>query len=142
MPEYNEVVCIFSPGEELDFCVTDDSRETLDILSLSNNTEKHVAFKVKTTSPEKYRVRPSTGIVRPKGSAEISVYLHPGIKSTTYHHRCMNNLFITKKNAFIYFISFLLTKIYTHYNIFYNVASKPNNKKHESAIHCILKDDT
>ena len=38
--------CLSSPAEELEFIVTDESKETLDILSLTNNTEKNVAFKV------------------------------------------------------------------------------------------------
>ena len=33
---------------------------------------------VKTTSPESYRVRPSSGMVAPSATAEVSVYLQPG----------------------------------------------------------------
>merc|ERR1712038_1436071 len=75
-------ILTISPAEELEFCVTDENKETLDILSLTNSSEKHVAFKDKTTSPEKYRVRPSTGVVKPGGSYDISVYLHSGNQST------------------------------------------------------------
>ncbi|KAI5077663.1 hypothetical protein GOP47_0007487 [Adiantum capillus-veneris] len=42
-------------------------------LQLSNTTESYVAFKVKTTSPKKYCVRPNTGLVSPNGSCEITV---------------------------------------------------------------------
>ncbi|XP_064637399.1 motile sperm domain-containing protein 2-like [Lineus longissimus] len=69
-----------SPANQLDFEVTDLKKESLDILTLTNNhQENRVAFKVKTTSPEKYRVRPSTGVVRSGSSTEVSVYLQPGI---------------------------------------------------------------
>ncbi|XVE65158.1 hypothetical protein DITRI_Ditri07aG0158900 [Diplodiscus trichospermus] len=34
-------------------------------LKVVNNTEHHVAFKVKTTSPKKYYVRPNTGVLQP-----------------------------------------------------------------------------
>ncbi|KAJ6704043.1 VESICLE-ASSOCIATED PROTEIN 2-1 [Salix viminalis] len=34
-------------------------------LKVANNTEHHVAFKVKTTSPKKYFVRPNTGVIQP-----------------------------------------------------------------------------
>ncbi|XVF10909.1 hypothetical protein REPUB_Repub07fG0224000 [Reevesia pubescens] len=44
-------------------------------LRLVNNTEHHVAFKVKTTSPKKYFVRPNTGVVQPWDSCVIRVTL-------------------------------------------------------------------
>ncbi|CAK9218139.1 unnamed protein product [Sphagnum jensenii] len=42
-------------------------------LRLVNSSENYVAFKVKTTSPKKYCVRPNTGIVLPQSSAEVTV---------------------------------------------------------------------
>ncbi|XP_059275969.1 vesicle-associated protein 1-1-like [Lycium ferocissimum] len=42
-------------------------------IHLSNNTENHVAFKVKTTNPKKYCVRPNTGIVLPRSTSEVTV---------------------------------------------------------------------
>lgn len=42
-------------------------------LQLLNTTENYVAFKVKTTSPKKYCVRPNTGIVLPHGSCDVTV---------------------------------------------------------------------
>ncbi|CAK9210045.1 unnamed protein product [Sphagnum troendelagicum] len=42
-------------------------------LRLVNSSENYVAFKVKTTSPKKYSVRPNTGIVLPKSSADVTV---------------------------------------------------------------------
>ncbi|KAL3619475.1 hypothetical protein CASFOL_037045 [Castilleja foliolosa] len=44
-------------------------------LKVTNNTEHHVAFKVKTTSPKKYFVRPNTGVVHPLDSCVIRVTL-------------------------------------------------------------------
>lgn len=44
-------------------------------LKLVNNTEHHVAFKVKTTSPKKYFVRPNTSIIQPWDSCVITVTL-------------------------------------------------------------------
>lgn len=35
-------------------------------------------FQIKTTSPEKFRVRPSTGVLAPGNSANINVVLQPG----------------------------------------------------------------
>lgn len=42
-------------------------------LQLSNKSENHVAFKVKTTNPKKYCVRPNTGVVLPHSSCHVSV---------------------------------------------------------------------
>jgi len=42
-------------------------------LQVSNKTENHVAFKVKTTNPKKYCVRPNTGIVLPRSTCDITV---------------------------------------------------------------------
>ncbi|XP_039037710.1 vesicle-associated protein 1-2-like isoform X2 [Hibiscus syriacus] len=42
-------------------------------LQLSNKTDYHVAFKVKTTNPKKYCVRPNTGIVLPNSTCEVIV---------------------------------------------------------------------
>ncbi|XP_011621518.1 vesicle-associated protein 2-1 isoform X2 [Amborella trichopoda] len=42
-------------------------------LKVVNNTEHHVAFKVKTTSPKKYFVRPNFGIILPWDSLIITV---------------------------------------------------------------------
>ncbi|KAI3703393.1 hypothetical protein L1987_73432 [Smallanthus sonchifolius] len=44
-------------------------------LKISNTTDKNVAFKVKTTSPKKYFVRPNTGVIQPRGSCIIRVTL-------------------------------------------------------------------
>ncbi|KAG6422317.1 hypothetical protein SASPL_118885 [Salvia splendens] len=42
-------------------------------LQVSNKTESHVAFKIKTTNPKKYCVRPNTGIVLPRSTCDIVV---------------------------------------------------------------------
>ncbi|CAL5056884.1 unnamed protein product [Urochloa decumbens] len=42
-------------------------------LQLTNKTDKQVAFKVKTTSPKKYCVRPNNGIVAPRSTADVVV---------------------------------------------------------------------
>nr|XP_043638134.1 vesicle-associated protein 1-1-like [Erigeron canadensis] len=42
-------------------------------LQLLNKTENHVAFKVKTTNPKKYCVRPNTGVVLPRSTCDVMV---------------------------------------------------------------------
>ncbi|XWS14004.1 hypothetical protein CRYUN_Cryun36dG0087100 [Craigia yunnanensis] len=43
------------------------------LIQLTNKTDQYVAFKVKTTSPKKYCVRPNTGIVKPKSISDFTV---------------------------------------------------------------------
>ncbi|XP_022761207.1 vesicle-associated protein 2-2-like [Durio zibethinus] len=43
------------------------------LIQLTNKTDQYVAFKVKTTSPKKYCVRPNTGIVKPKSASDFTV---------------------------------------------------------------------
>ncbi|KAL5212356.1 hypothetical protein ABZP36_023203 [Zizania latifolia] len=42
-------------------------------LHLTNKTDEYVAFKVKTTSPKKYCVRPNNGIVEPRSTSDVLV---------------------------------------------------------------------
>uniref|UniRef100_A0A0E0R258 MSP domain-containing protein n=1 Tax=Oryza rufipogon TaxID=4529 RepID=A0A0E0R258_ORYRU len=44
-------------------------------LKVVNNSEHHVAFKVKTTSPRKYFVRPNASIIQPWDSCTITITL-------------------------------------------------------------------
>uniref|UniRef100_A0A5B6Z9E5 Putative vesicle-associated protein 1-3 isoform X1 n=1 Tax=Davidia involucrata TaxID=16924 RepID=A0A5B6Z9E5_DAVIN len=44
-------------------------------MQLTNKTDQYVAFKVKTTNPKKYCVRPNTGIVLPGSTCNVTVTL-------------------------------------------------------------------
>ncbi|KAL6349092.1 hypothetical protein AAG906_033748 [Vitis piasezkii] len=58
--------------DELKFQFELDKQSYCD-LKVVNNTEHHVAFKVKTTSPKKYFVRPNTGVIQPWDACVIRV---------------------------------------------------------------------
>ncbi|KAI3804385.1 hypothetical protein L1987_25879 [Smallanthus sonchifolius] len=60
--------------EELRFQVELEKPNHCD-LKVSNATDKSVAFKVKTTSPKKYFVRPNTGVIPPWDTCIIRVTL-------------------------------------------------------------------
>ncbi|KAF4522258.1 hypothetical protein B566_EDAN011954 [Ephemera danica] len=51
-------------------------------LTLTNISNRNVSFKIKTTSPEKFRVRPSTGILAPQATSTINVLLQPGYQTS------------------------------------------------------------
>ncbi|GAB4834176.1 Vesicle-associated protein 1-2 [Ancistrocladus abbreviatus] len=42
-------------------------------LQLANKSDNYIAFKVKTTNPKKYCVRPNTGVVLPRSTCDIIV---------------------------------------------------------------------
>ncbi|GMH09291.1 hypothetical protein Nepgr_011132 [Nepenthes gracilis] len=63
---------IYVEPEELKFQFELEKPSYCD-LKVSNNTKHHVAFKVKTTSPKKYFVRPNTGVIHPWDSCVIRV---------------------------------------------------------------------
>ncbi|CAK7332863.1 unnamed protein product [Dovyalis caffra] len=42
-------------------------------IQLGNKSDQYVAFKVKTTSPKKYCVRPNTGVIKPKAACDFTV---------------------------------------------------------------------
>uniref|UniRef100_A0A3Q3WQM8 MSP domain-containing protein n=1 Tax=Mola mola TaxID=94237 RepID=A0A3Q3WQM8_MOLML len=66
-----EVDCLslFSPGPFTDVVTA--------TLKLTNPTERNVCFKVKTTAPRRYCVRPNSGIINAGASINVSVMLQP-----------------------------------------------------------------
>ncbi|KAL6979786.1 Vesicle-associated protein 2-1 [Sarracenia purpurea var. burkii] len=72
MPGNGQLISVHP--EELKFQFELEKQSYCD-LKVANNTEKYVAFKVKTTSPKKYFVRPNTGVIQPWDSCVIRVTL-------------------------------------------------------------------
>ncbi|XP_021742353.1 vesicle-associated protein 2-2-like isoform X1 [Chenopodium quinoa] len=60
---------------ELKFIVVELNKQIKCTVSLSNKTDQYVAFKVKTTSPKKYCVRPNVGVIQPKSVNEFIVIM-------------------------------------------------------------------
>ncbi|WKX88202.1 hypothetical protein Q1695_008100 [Nippostrongylus brasiliensis] len=60
-------------------------------LHLKNPTDRYVCFKVKTTAPKQYCVRPNSGVIPPTTSKTITVMLQPmdGIPSDVARHKFM-----------------------------------------------------
>ena len=71
----------FRPHDTLTFSVQQSNAESLpQAIKMVNNREVQVAYKVKTTAPEHYRVKPTVGIIEPGQECEVSVQLTPGKK--------------------------------------------------------------
>ncbi|XP_012732743.2 vesicle-associated membrane protein-associated protein B isoform X1 [Fundulus heteroclitus] len=71
-----EQVLVLEPPQELKFRgpFTDVVTATL---KLTNPTDRNVCFKVKTTAPRRYCVRPNSGIIDAGTSINVSVMLQP-----------------------------------------------------------------
>ena len=51
------------------------NKQMLATISINNPYDRRLAFKVKTTAPKKYVVRPSSGVCEPKSSVSIQVIM-------------------------------------------------------------------
>ncbi|CAE7731708.1 VAPA [Symbiodinium pilosum] len=65
------------PSTTLHFCKTPTNTSPNRKLRLTNKTSGPVAFKVKTTAPKSYLVRPSAATLSPHGSEEVTIILQP-----------------------------------------------------------------
>ncbi|XP_046997171.1 motile sperm domain-containing protein 2-like [Schistocerca americana] len=70
---------VISPADTINFAF--DGTELTGSITLMNTDEGIISYKVKTTSPEKFRVRPSTGTLMPSASVSISITLQPGYQA-------------------------------------------------------------
>uniref|UniRef100_A0A1I7XQ48 Major sperm protein n=1 Tax=Heterorhabditis bacteriophora TaxID=37862 RepID=A0A1I7XQ48_HETBA len=78
-----------SPCDELILIHVDGEVDYIDIVAIRNISSSSVMFKIKTTSPEKFRVRPSAGIIAPGATEIIRVYLQ-----SEYKHSCTREKFL------------------------------------------------
>lgn len=69
-------VLIIDPAQELKF-KGPFTQPVTSHMSLKNPTDKKILFKIKTTAPKKYCVRPNCGSIEPKSSVEIAICLQP-----------------------------------------------------------------
>ncbi|XP_011090861.1 vesicle-associated protein 2-2 [Sesamum indicum] len=77
---------------ELKFIV-EVKKQSLCTVHLANVSGQYVAFKVKTTSPKKYCVRPNVGIIKPKSTCEFTVTMQAQ-KSAPSEMQCKDKFLI------------------------------------------------
>ncbi|MFH4983102.1 hypothetical protein AB6A40_009811 [Gnathostoma spinigerum] len=70
-----------SPKDELVLCQVEGENDWVDIVVLENRGSKTIVYKVKTTSREKFRVRPTTGSIAPGSTEFVRVYLQNEYKN-------------------------------------------------------------
>ncbi|XP_063684799.1 motile sperm domain-containing protein 2-like isoform X6 [Bolinopsis microptera] len=87
-PDKNMSPLQVTPHDTLTFSVQQSNAESLpQAIKMVNNREVQVAYKVKTTAPEHYRVKPTVGIIEPGQECEVSVQLTPGSAVTASRDR-------------------------------------------------------
>lgn len=69
---------IVSPSHELVFSGSSDENEIICTLTLTNTANHTAAYKIKTTAPTRYKVRPNLSLIDPKSVAKVHVLLAPG----------------------------------------------------------------
>ncbi|CAA2968851.1 vesicle-associated 2-2-like [Olea europaea subsp. europaea] len=77
---------------ELKFIV-EAMKQSSCVVDLTNVTDQHVAFKVKTTSPKKYCVRPNVGIIMPESTCPFTVTMQAQ-KSAPVNMQCKDKFLI------------------------------------------------
>lgn len=76
-----------TPGDELTFNVTDGKQDITRFIKLTNTSEQYLAYKIKITSPDKFRVKPGTGIIPVGGNASIMINFLKEFHNSVVNHR-------------------------------------------------------
>ncbi|KAL2437048.1 hypothetical protein ABEF95_016113 [Exophiala dermatitidis] len=70
------------------------NREVSEILRVTNVNDAPVAFKVKTTAPKQYCVRPNSGIIPPHESVEVQVLLQAMKEEPPLDAKCRDKFLV------------------------------------------------
>mmetsp|Transcript_104560 Transcript_104560/g.312286 ORF Transcript_104560/g.312286 Transcript_104560/m.312286 type:complete len:224 (-) Transcript_104560:91-762(-) len=88
MPTGSMTLLHLDPDTTLYFCKTPTTTSPNRMLKLTNLHNGNVAFKIKTTAPKAYLVRPSSGTLRKGENQEVQIILQPqGPDGQTNNHR-------------------------------------------------------
>lgn len=75
------------------------TNQTTEYLTLTNNTRDPLAFKVKTTAPKLYCVRPNAGLVEPGEDVEILIILQGFSQPLPADYKCKDKFLIVSLPA-------------------------------------------
>jgi len=86
---------LLDPSNELRFKGPFDDDVTVSLI-IRNPTEKRIAFKIKTTAPKRYCVKPNSGVLDPAQSMKVNVLLQPFVydPNEKNKHKFMVEFFI------------------------------------------------
>lgn len=63
-------------------------------MQLTNPSGERIAFKVKTTSPKKYCVRPSSGFIEPRSNKEVQVIMQAQREAPISYSDCKDKFLV------------------------------------------------
>ncbi|ORX66024.1 PapD-like protein, partial [Linderina pennispora] len=84
---------VYEPGDALVFRQPFKTL-TQDVLRLTNKNNSPVAFKVKTTAPKQYCVRPNAGRIESGDAVEVQIVLQPMQEEFPADHKCRDKFLI------------------------------------------------
>lgn len=70
------------------------NKQLLATITINNKADQKVAFKIKTTAPKKYVVRPSSGIMEPKTSLSVQVIMQAQKDYPTDFQNCKDKFMV------------------------------------------------
>ncbi|KAG8703449.1 hypothetical protein FRC08_002839 [Ceratobasidium sp. 394] len=82
-----------SPSDQLQF-TRPFTREVCCMLTAVNQNAQPVAFRVKTTAPKLYIVRPNSGRIEPGGSIDVQVLLQPMYQDPPLSEQCKDRFLV------------------------------------------------
>ncbi|XP_077301983.1 vesicle-associated membrane protein-associated protein A-like [Arctopsyche grandis] len=86
MAKPEQAVLIIEPHAELKF-EGPFNLPVVSFIKLINDSDKKIHFKLKTTAPKKYCVRPNSGVLAAKSKIEVQVVLQPFIFNAAEKHK-------------------------------------------------------
>ncbi|KAJ2896429.1 phosphatidylinositol-binding protein scs2 [Coemansia aciculifera] len=84
---------VYEPGDALSF-KQPFKAATQDVLRLTNKNNSPVAFKVKTTAPKQYCVRPNAGRIEPGDGVKVEVVLQPMKEEPAADFKCRDKFLV------------------------------------------------
>ena len=66
---------LYSPRDALTFHAVPGEQDRIDFILLKNLGDRPLMYKIKTTSPENFRVRPSRGYLAPRDRTIVRIFL-------------------------------------------------------------------
>lgn len=76
-----------SPAAGITFNLDPTENKPLAHLTIKNYYEQPMLFKVKTTMPVNYLVRPNQGIIKPNQDASVKIIFNFPLDSSVSHHK-------------------------------------------------------
>ncbi|CEF67135.1 MSP domain and CRAL-TRIO domain and PapD-like domain-containing protein [Strongyloides ratti] len=75
------------PSTTISLKSVDNENDLVEIIVIKNVSNQNIFYKIRITSPEKFRVRPSTGILKPNSQEIIRLYLQNEYKTSISRDR-------------------------------------------------------